>query len=97
MERQFLTVATLILISSCQLEQAISVDELSTESVAVYADDDNAINEIQVDHFEASNIWEYIIEKSSMETVDEIDSQTLYYMNNHLRDIEAFSEYLNKC
>ena len=96
MERQFLTVATLILISSCQLEQAISVDELSTESVAVYADDNNAINEIQVDNFEASNIWEYIIEKSSMETVDEIDSQTLYYMNNHLRDIEAFSEYLNK-
>ena len=77
MERQFLTVATLILISSCQLEQAISVDELSTESVAVYADDDNAINEIQVDNLEASNIWEYIIEKSSMETVDKIDSQTL--------------------
>ena len=61
MERQFLAVAGLILISSCQLDQAISVDELSTESVAVYADDDNAINEIQVDNFEASNIWEYII------------------------------------
>ena len=96
MERQFLTVATLILISSCQLEQAISVDELSTESVAVYADDDNAINEIEVDNFVASNIWEYIIEKSSIETNEEIDSQTLFYMNNHLRDIEAFSEYLNK-
>ena len=47
MERQFLTVASLILISSCQLDRSISVDELSTESVAVYAEDDNNINEIE--------------------------------------------------
>jgi len=96
MERQFLTIVSLILISSCQLDQAISVDELSTESVAIYADDVNVINEIEVDNFVASNIWEYIIEKSSIDTIEEIDSQTLFYMNAHLRDIEAFNEYLNK-
>ena len=96
MERQFLIIVSLILISSCQLDQSISVDELSTESVAIYADDENVINEIEVDNFVASNIWEYIIEKSSLETNEEIDSQTLFYMNTHLRDIEAFNEYLNK-
>ena len=96
MERQFLTIVSLILISSCQLDQAISVDELSTESVAIYADDEIVINEIEVDNFVASNIWEYIIEKSSLDTVEEIDSQTLFYMNAHLRDVEAFNKYLNK-
>ena len=96
MERQFLIIVSLILISSCQIDQSISVDELSTESVAIYADDENVINEIEVDNFVASNIWEYIIEKSSLETNEEIDSQTLFYMNTHLRDIEAFNEYLNK-
>ena len=85
MERQFLTIVSLILISSCQLDQAISVDELSDESVAIYADDEIVINEIEVDNFVASNIWEYIIEKSSLDTVEEIDSQTLFYMNAHLR------------
>ena len=96
MERQFLTIVSLILISSCQLDQAISVDELSTESVAIYADDEIVINEIEVDDFVASNIWEYIIEKSSLDTIEEIDGQTLFYMNAHLKDIEAFNEYLNK-
>ena len=96
MERQFLIIVSLILISSCQLDQSISVDELSTESVAIYADNENVITEIEVDNFVASNIWEYIIEKSSIETNEEIDSQTLFYMNTHLRDIEAFNEYLNK-
>ena len=96
MERQFLTIVSLILISSCQLDQAISVDELSNESVAIYADDEIVINEIEVDDFVASNIWEYIIEKSSLDTIEEIDGQTLFYMNAHLKDIEAFNEYLNK-
>ena len=96
MERQFLTIVSLILISSCQLDQAISVDELSNESVAIYADDEIVINEIEVDDFVASNIWEYIIEKSSLDTIEEIDGQTLFYMNAHLKDIEAFDEYLNK-
>ena len=60
MERQFLIIVSLILISSCQLDQSISVDELSTESVAIYADDENVINEIEVDNFVASNIWVFI-------------------------------------
>ena len=53
MERQFLTIVSLILISSCQLDQAISVDDLSNESVAIYADDEIVINEIEVDDFVA--------------------------------------------
>ena len=57
MERQFLIIVSLILISSCQIDQSISVDELSTESVAIYADNENVITEIEVDNFVASNIW----------------------------------------
>ncbi len=41
------------------------------------------------------NIWEYLQVNNKIKQNDYLDEQTLSYMNNHLRDIDKFEEYLN--
>ncbi len=41
------------------------------------------------------NIWEYLQVNNKIKQSDYLDEQTLSYMNNHLRDIDKFEEYLN--
>ena len=96
MERQFLIIFSLLILGSCQVNQAVSIDDQSIESIAVYANEETFVNEIKVEDVVAANIWEYIIEKSSSKKINNIDDQTLFYMNAHLSDIDAFNEYLNK-
>ena len=41
------------------------------------------------------NIWEYLQVNNKIKQSDYLDEQILSYMNNHLRDIDKFEEYLN--
>ena len=41
------------------------------------------------------NIWEYLQVNNKIKQSNYLDEQILSYMNNHLRDIDKFEEYLN--
>ena len=95
MERQFLKVIiiTSFIISGCQ---QIPEDNTSIEPPI---NDNPNIKQIYLEKEDRllsyySDIWDYIIMESSYVS-ENIDEETLFYMNGHLQDIEKFKEYLN--
>tara|TARA_B100000212_G_scaffold185682_1_gene140129 strand:+ start:135 stop:1616 length:1482 start_codon:yes stop_codon:yes gene_type:complete len=93
MERQFLNLIlfTCLILSSCQQlpekKEVLPVAEIQSNQQTTQIDNDKLISYY-------SDIWDYILMKSSYSS-RELDEQTLFYMNQHLKDVDKFKEYLN--
>ena len=93
MERQLLVTLALCLLASCQttnLSTPIEINKDSTPSLAV----DEIKQPLEVEL--PGDIWEYIVNKSLQDSEIVINDQALLFMNNHIKDIDKFNEYLNK-
>lgn len=93
MERQFLNLIlfTCLILSSCQQlpekKEVVPIAEIQNNQQTAQIDNDKLISYY-------SDIWDYILVKSSYSS-RELDEQTLFYMNQHLKDVDKFKEYLN--
>tara|TARA_B100000767_G_scaffold207743_1_gene194627 strand:+ start:617 stop:2104 length:1488 start_codon:yes stop_codon:yes gene_type:complete len=95
-EKQFLILSllSLVIIQSCQTIQ----DDLDFNQapqillpVEISLPQDPVVEE-----FVPSNVWEYIIMNSTDNNDQIINQQTLIFMNNHIRDVDKFNDYLSK-
>ena len=87
MERQLLTFFLVISVVGCQQTPTITKDipnEISKNTSYELVKKDSYIN-----------IWEYLQVNNKIKQSNYLDEQILSYMNNHLRDIDKFEEYLN--
>ena len=96
MERQFLNIVILLsfIISGCQ-----QIPENNSITLIQIKNNDQDTKQIYLDKEDKllsyySDIWDYILMKSSYSS-DNLDEQTLFYMNRHLQDLDNFKEYLN--
>ena len=55
----------------------------------------NDISDIFIKEPKYENIWEYIKKNNSSKNEIVLNDQVLSYMNNHLKDLDKFEEYLN--
>jgi len=100
MERQFLIVSLFFLIglSSCQSNQTIKSDidvicgsgSLSTRCI------NGVTPPIEVPEPVAKNVWDYMVIKNNHDHDITFDEKTLSYINNHLKDVDKFNEFLSK-
>jgi len=93
MERQFLVILSLFLFVSCQTSSKILPTETSNNQDIPLTN--NEINEALVEDA-PNDVWEYILNKSQQDSEIVINDQTLLFMNNHIKDVDKFNEYLNK-
>ena len=88
MERQLLTIFFIVIsIVGCQQTPTAIKDipnEISKNTSYELVKKDSYIN-----------IWEYLQVNNKIKQSNYLDEQILSYMNNHLRDIDKFEEYLN--
>ena len=83
MERQLLTFFLVISVVGCQQTPTIP-NEIPKNTSYELVKKDSYIN-----------IWEYLQVNNKIKQSNYLDEQILSYMNDHLRDIEKFEEYLN--
>lgn len=55
----------------------------------------NEPSDILIKEPKYQNIWEYIKKNNSTKNEILLNDQVLSYMNNHLKDLDKFEEYLN--
>ncbi len=100
MERQFLTASLFFLLglSSCQSNPTSSSNYDSMcnpDSV-----DAECFNEVVISVEEpkpvAKNVWEYMIINNNDNHKIKFDEKTISYINNHIKDVDKFNEFLNK-
>ena len=93
MERQFLVILSLCLLAGCQITSVSTPVEINDELTPTLA-----VDEIKQPFQEepSKNIWEYIVNKSLQDSEIVINDQALLFMNNHIKDIDKFNDYLNK-
>ena len=97
MERQFLTILlfNFIFLSGCQTSiEAISYN--NTEQVNEIQEYEEPPIEQEILEELPKNVWQYIIANSSNYEDVIINEQTLIFMNTHIKDVDKFSDYLNK-
>ena len=83
MERQLLTFFLVISVVGCQQTPTIP-NEIPKNTSYELVKKDSYIN-----------IWEYLQVNNKIKQSNYLDEQILSYMNNHLRDLDKFEEYLN--
>ena len=88
MERQLLTFFLVISVVGCQQTPTITKDIPNEISK-------NTSYELVEKKDSYENIWEYLQVNNKIKQSNYLDEQILSYMNNHLRDIDKFEEYLN--
>ena len=89
MERQLLTIFFIvILIVGCQ-QTPTTIKDIPNEISK------NTSYELVEKKDSYQNIWEYLQVNNKIKQSNYLDEQILSYMNNHLRDIDKFEEYLN--
>ena len=88
MERQLLTFFLVISVVGCQQTPTITKDIPNEISK-------NTSHELVKKKDSYENIWEYLQVNNKIKQSNYLDEQILSYMNNHLRDIDKFEEYLN--
>ncbi len=100
MERQFLIVSLFFLIglSSCQSNQTITSDiDVKCGSGSLSTICINGITPpIEVPEPVAENVWDYMIINNNYDHDITFDEKTLSYINNHLKDVDKFNEFLSK-
>ena len=100
MERQFLKASLFILLglSSCQSNPATSTNYDSICNAGSL--DAECVNEIVISVEEskpvANNVWEYMIINNNYDHNIKFDEKTINYINNHIKDVDKFNEFLNK-
>ena len=89
MERQLLTIFFIVIsVFGCQQTPTITKDIPNEISI-------NTSYELVEKKDSYENIWEYLQVNNKIKQSNYLDEQILSYMNDHLRDIEKFEEYLN--
>ena len=89
MERQLLTIFFIVIsVVGCQQTPTITKDIPNQISI-------NSSYELVEKKDSYENIWEYLQVNNKIKQSNYLDEQILSYMNNHLRDIDNFEEYLN--
>jgi membrane-bound lytic murein transglycosylase D len=96
MERQLLALSLLCLaiLNSCQTSQVDLGYNQPDEIPLVF--EEQVLQEIIEEEIVPNNIWEYMAANSLTNDNYVINEQTLLFMNNHIKDIDKFNEYLNK-
>ena len=100
MERQFLIASLffLFVLSSCQSNQSVTkilddpCDSMPVDTVCI----DEIIPQIEKPEPIIENVWDYMIVNNYYDNTITIDERTQDYINNHIKDIEKFNEFLNK-
>ena len=100
MERQFLTASLflLLVLSSCQSNLTTSENYDSIcNPVSMNAE---CVNEVVISAEEpkpvARNVWEYMIINNNYDHNIKFDEKTVNYINNYIKDVDKFNEFLNK-
>ena len=89
MERQLLTIFFIVIsVFGCQQTPTITKDIPNEISI-------NTSYELVEKKDSYENIWEYLQVNNKIKQSNYLDEQILSYLNNHLRDIDKFEEYLN--
>ena len=100
MERQFLAASLFLLLalSSCQSNPSIenSMDAKCKSSALDSGCDKNVVISVEEPQPIAKNIWEYMIIHNNYDNDIAFDKKTLGYINNHLKDVDKFNEFLGK-
>ena len=100
MERQFLAASLFLLLalSSCQSNPSIenSMDAKCKSSAFDSGCDKNVVISVEQPQPKAENIWEYMIINNNYDNDIAFDKKTLGYINNHLKDVDKFNEFLGK-
>ena len=100
MERQFLTASLFFLLglSSCQSNPTTSsnYDAICSQGSL----DAECVNEVAISVEEpklvANNVWEYMIINNNYDHNIKFDEKTINYINNHIKDVDKFNDFLNK-
>ena len=100
MERQFLTASLFFVfaLSSCQSNQSVTkilddpCSSRSSDKVCVV----EVIPQIEKPEPIIENVWDYIIVNNYYDNSITVDEKTKNYINNHIKDIDKFNEFLNK-
>ena len=102
MERQFLILSLFFIIglSGCQSTTTLSKsfntkcnsgnDNLNTECIKQAST--SIVEPLPV----AKNVWDYMIINNDYDHNIDFDEKTLGYINNHLKDLDKFDDFLNK-
>ena len=94
MERQFLILLSIFfLFAGCQTNNVKTLNE--NDNSPLIQVNLNNIEEVIVEE-KPKDVWAYIIKNSTQGSEIIINDQTLLYMNNHIKDVDKFSNYLNK-
>ena len=100
MERQFLIVSLFFLIglSSCQSNQTITndIDVKCSSGSSSIGCINGVASSIEVPEPVAKNVWDYMIINNNYDHDITFDEKTLSYINNHLKDVDKFNEFLSK-
>jgi membrane-bound lytic murein transglycosylase D len=100
MERQFLAASLFLLLalSGCQSNPSIenSMDAKCKSSAFDSGCDKNVVISVEQPQPKAENIWEYMIINNNYDNDIAFDNKTLGYINNHLKDVDKFNEFLGK-
>jgi len=102
MERQFLIASLFFLIglSSCQSNPTITSTsdmDIKCSSGSLSSGCNNEIiPSVEEPEPIAENVWDYMIINNNYDHEIAFDEKTLSYINNHLKDIDKFNEFLGK-
>jgi len=102
MERQFLIASLFFLIglSSCQSNPTITstsdIDIKCSSGSLSTGCNNEIIPSIKEPKPIAENVWDYMIINNNYDHEIAFDEKTLSYINNHLKDVDKFNEFLGK-
>ena len=100
MERQFLAASLffLLALSGCQSNPTIESNmNAKCMSGAFNSEcDKNVVIQVEEPQLKVENIWEYMIINNNYDNGIAFDKKTLGYINNHLKDVDKFNEFLGK-
>ena len=100
MERQFLILSLFILfgLAGCQSNPAV-IKNIDTQCNSSSLDAECS-NEIVLPIKEpkpvAKNVWDYMIINNNYDKNIVLDEKTISYINNHIKDVDKFNDFLNK-
>jgi membrane-bound lytic murein transglycosylase D len=102
MERQFLIASLFFLIglSSCQSNPTITstsdIDIKCSSGSLSTGCNNEIIPSVEEPEPIAENVWDYMIINNNYDHEIAFDEKTLSYINNHLKDVDKFNEFLGK-
>ena len=102
MERQFLIASLFFLIglSSCQSNPTITstsdIDIKCSSGSLSSGCNNEIIPSVEEPEPIAENVWDYMIINNNYDHEIAFDEKTLSYINNHLKDVDKFNEFLGK-